>query len=250
MPAASPAMLLWWLAASLSSAVYFHPEVMLDERTDLSRFVRSLHVTTCAAMASLAVAALFPSRIDVALSCAGDAPEALRCLTAYGLVYVCGLLCLLLETLLRHGLFSRACAMRISQAALASLFGQVVSHRGELLCAAQRSGETPRARMTFCAVYAWAALAFQLCNRIEASLDDRALDGESDDDFSDDDDVEVRCRRRFSVQTCPAYLSVHAVDASQSQAGDFVADAAAGLKAAMSTVENDLRSTIKGDKKY
>ena len=32
--------------------------------------------------------------------------------------------------------------------------------------------------------------------------------------------------------------------------GDFVADAAAGLKAAMSTVENDLRSTIKGDKKY
>ena len=32
MPAASPAMLLWWLAASLSSAVYFHPEVMLDER--------------------------------------------------------------------------------------------------------------------------------------------------------------------------------------------------------------------------
>ena len=64
--------------------------------------------------------------------------------------------------------------------------------------------------MTFCAVYAWAALAFQLCNRIEASLDDRALDGESDDDFSDDDDVE---------------------------AGDFVADAAAGLKAAMSTVE-------------
>ena len=137
MPAASPAMLLWWLAASLSSAVYFHPEVMLDERTDLSRFVRSLHVTTCAAMASLAVAALFPSRIDVALSCAGDAPEALRCLTAYGLVYVCGLLCLLLETLLRHGLFSRACAMRISQAALASLFGQVVSHRGELLCAAR-----------------------------------------------------------------------------------------------------------------
>ena len=120
-------MLLWWLAASLSSAVYFHPDVMLDERTDLSRFVRSLHVTTCAAMASLAVAALFPSRIDVALSCAGDAPEALRCLTAYGLVYVCGLLCLLLETLLRHGLFSRACAMRISQAALASLFGQVVS---------------------------------------------------------------------------------------------------------------------------
>ena len=113
--------------------------------------------------------------------------------------------------------------MRISQAALASLFGQVVSHRGELLCAAQRSGETPRARMTLCAVYAWAALAFQLCNRIEASLDDRALDGESDDDFSDDDDVE---------------------------AGDFVADAAAGLKAAMSTVENDLRSTIKGDKKY
>ena len=77
MPAASPAMLLWWLAASLSSAVYFHPDVMLDERTDLSRFVRSLHVTTCAAMASLAVAALFPSRIDVALSCAGDAPEAL-----------------------------------------------------------------------------------------------------------------------------------------------------------------------------
>ena len=223
MPAASPAMLLWWLAASLSSAVYFHPDVMLDERTDLSRFVRSLHVTTCAAMASLAVAALFPSRIDVALSCAGDAPEALRCLTAYGLVYVCGLLCLLLETLLRHGLFSRACAMRISQAALASLFGQVVSHRGELLCAAQRSGETPRARMTFCAVYAWAALAFQLCNRIEASLDDRAHEGESDDDFSDDDDVE---------------------------AGDFVADAAAGLKAAMSTVENDLRSTIKGDKKY
>merc|ERR1719271_1875051 len=93
-------------------------------------------------MASLAVAVLFPSRIDVALSCAGDAPEALRCLTAYGLVYVCGLLCLLLETLLRHGLFSRACAMRISQAALASLFGQVVSHRGELLCASQRSGET------------------------------------------------------------------------------------------------------------
>merc|ERR1711959_877324 len=76
--------------------------------------------------------------------------------------------------------------MRISQAALASLFGQVVSHRGELLCASQRSGETPRARLTFCAVYAWAALAFQLCNRIEASLDDRALDGESDD-------VEVRC---------------------------------------------------------
>ena len=30
----------------------------------------------------------------------------------------------------------------------------------------------------------------------------------------------------------------------------LVADAAAGLKAAMSTVENDLRSTIKGDKKY
>merc|ERR1719311_1022147 len=162
-------------------------------------------------MASLAVAALFPSRIDVALSCAGDAPEALRCLTAYGLVYVCGLLCLLLETLLRHGLFSRACAMRISQAALASLFGQVVSHRGELLCASQKSGETPRARMTFCAVYAWAALAFQLCNRIEASLDDRASDGESDD----------------------------------VEGGDFVADAAAGLKAAMSTVENDLRSTIK-----
>ena len=48
----------------------------------------------------------------------------------------------------------------------------------------------------------------------------------------------------------PAYLSVHAVDASLTQAGDFVADAAAGLKAAMSTVENDLRSTIKGDKKY
>merc|ERR1719261_1871562 len=115
-------------------------------------------------MASLAVAALFPSRIDVALSCAGDAPEALRCLTAYGLVYVCGLLCLLLETLLRHGLFSRACAMRISQAALASLFGQVVSHRGELLCAS----------------YAWAALAFQLCNRIDASLDDRRDEGESD----------------------------------------------------------------------
>ena len=113
--------------------------------------------------------------------------------------------------------------MRISQAALASLFGQVVSHRGELLCASQKSGETPRARLTFCAVYAWAALAFQLCNRIEASLDDRALDGESDDDYSDDDDVE---------------------------GGDFVANAAAGLKAAMSTVENDLRSTIKGDKKY
>ena len=87
--------------------------------------------------------------------------------------------------------------MRISQAALASLFGQVVSHRGELLCAAQRSGETPRARLTFCAVYAWAALAFQLCNRIEASLDDRRDEGESDDDFSDDDDVEVRCLRRF-----------------------------------------------------
>ena len=85
-------MLLWWLAASLSSAVYFHPEVMLDERTELRRCVRSLPVTTCAAMASLAVAALFPSRIDVALSCAGDAPEALRCLTAYGLVYVCGFL--------------------------------------------------------------------------------------------------------------------------------------------------------------
>ena len=109
--------------------------------------------------------------------------------------------------------------MRISQAALASLFGQVVSHRGELLCAAQRSGETPRARMTFCAVYAWAALAFQLCNRIEASLDDRALDGESDDDFSDDDDVEVRCgvysfsswSRRWRRSALPAYLSVHAV---------------------------------------
>ena len=210
MPAASPAMLLWWLAASLSSAVYFHPDVMLDERTDLSRFVRSLHVTTCAAMASLAVAALFPSRIDVALSCAGDAPEALRCLTAYGLVYVCGLLCLLLETLLRHGLFSRACAMRISQAALASLFGQVVSHRGELLCASQKSGETPRARLTFCAVYAWAALAFQLCNRIEASLDDRALDGESDDDYSDDDDVEVRCGvYSFSLWSrCVAQLGI------------------------------------------
>ena len=54
-------------------------------------------------------------------------------------------------------------------------------------------------------------------------MDDRRDEGESDDDFSDDDDVE---------------------------AGDFVADAAAGLKAAMSTVENDLRSTIKGDKKY
>ena len=57
--------------------------------------------------------------------------------------------------------------MRISQAALASLFGQVVSHRGELLLRRTKSGETPRARMTFCAVYAWAALAFQLCNRIE-----------------------------------------------------------------------------------
>lgn len=220
MPSASPAMLGWWLAASLSSAVYFHPDVMLDERTDLARFVRSLHVTTCAAVASLAVAALFPSRMDVALSCAGDSPGALRCLTAYGLVYVCGLLCLLLETLLRHGVFSRACAMRISQAALASLFGQVVAHRGDLLCAAHATEARPQ--LAFCAVYAWAALAFALCNRIEASLDERAYEGESDDDLSEDD----------------------------VEAGDLVADAAAGLKAAMSTVENDLRSTIKGDKKY
>ena len=63
--------------------------------------------------------------------------------------------------------------------------------------------ETPGARLTFCAVYAWAALAFQLCNRIEASLDDRRDEGESDDDYSDDDDGEgLHVERMLAVYVC------------------------------------------------
>ena len=63
---------LWWLAASLSSAVYFYPDVLLHERTDLSRFVRAMHVTTAMAMVALAATALAPARVDVALSCAEE----------------------------------------------------------------------------------------------------------------------------------------------------------------------------------
>ena len=44
MATAGPFMLLWWLAASLSSAVYFYPDVLVAERTDLSKFVRAMHV--------------------------------------------------------------------------------------------------------------------------------------------------------------------------------------------------------------
>ena len=68
----------------------------------------------------------------------------------------------------------------------------------------------------------WASVAFALCDRIEAALD------ASDDGAGSDDEY----------------------DSGDEEAGDVFDAAAKGLKEAMSTVENDLRSTIKGDKKY
>lgn len=113
------------------------------------------------AMLALAVMALTPSRADVALACAGSTPGALRCLVTFGVVYACALLSLVAETLLRQPC-GRACAMRVAQGALVSLFGQVVAHRGDLLCAEaarQHVAAAPARRAVLFAVYARAARA-------------------------------------------------------------------------------------------
>lgn len=83
MPHATPAFVGWWFAASLSAAAYFHPEVLCQPRTTLSLLVRALHVVCSMGMASLAVAALAPSRLDVGLACAGETPGSRRALLAF-----------------------------------------------------------------------------------------------------------------------------------------------------------------------
>ena len=191
MPHASPMMLCWWLFASLSAAVYFHPEVLLSDRTSLSLLVRALHVTTSMGMAFLSTTCISASRVDVGLACAGETPEAARCLLTFAVVYVGSLLSLTLETVFVAG-FRRRLFLRLAQCALVGLFAQVVSHRGELLCtgAEQRDLSSVLSRASFGMIYSWAALAFSLCNRIEASLDhadDEACldsDDESGDTFS------------------------------------------------------------------
>ena len=184
---ASAALLCWWLAAALSAACYFHGDLMLQERTSLSSLVRALHVTASMAMAALAGATLAPTRVDVALACAGEAPAARRCLVAFGVVFCGALLSLTLETAVFQGFCRRATWLRLSQIAMAGLFAQVVAHRGDLLCTAweRRNLGAPANRAAFAMVYVWSAIAFALCNRVEASLD--ASDDDSDDEIDEED---------------------------------------------------------------
>ena len=184
---ASEGFLCWWLAASLSAACYFHGDLMLQARTSLSSLVRALHITASMAMAALSAATLAPGRVDVALACAGDAPNARRCLMTFGVVFCGCLLSLTLETL-RGGCASRPFVLRLAQVVLVVLFAQVVAHRGDLLCTEweRRNLAAPSNRTAFSTVYLWSAVAFALCNRIEASVD--LASDESDDEAPDDDE--------------------------------------------------------------
>lgn len=101
---------------------------------------------------------------------------------------------LALETALRGG--RRALAFRGAQAALVAVFGRVAAHRGEILCTAweRRHLAAPRNRLACACIYAWAGLAFFLCDRIEAAADGDDADADSDDSddaASDGDDAEA-----------------------------------------------------------
>ena len=215
-------MLACWLLASVSSAAYFFPDVFFHHHTSLSLLVRALHVVCSMCMASLAVAAMAPSRVDVALACAGGTPGSARCLVAFAVLYCGALFSLVAETLLSWR--CRASVFRIAQMSLVGLFAQVVTHRGEILCTdfEARNLTDVANRASFSAVYAWASLAFFLCHRIEVSADREAnqtMDSDSDSDGGDD------------------------AEAGGGGLAEIVGSFA-------SAVEGDLRATVKGDKNY